>query len=183
MRRKSHRQLGLYLADRYMSHVPNTHIRAFLLGCVEPDHNPATYLKGSLRCQWLRGHNYRNARRFLRRISRRLEAKDRWNLWDYYTLGKLIHYVADAFTLAHNDCFTLDLEAHRQYEAGLQKHFLQYLQQDPQVDPKTAASVMDTIYQYHDLYEQQEASIRTDARYALDACCCVAAMLLTKRII
>lgn len=183
MRRKSHHQLGRYLADRYMSHVPEKYIRAFLLGCVEPDHNPATYLKGSLRCQWLRGHNYRNARRFMRRLSQRLEAKHTLNLWDYYSLGKLIHYVADAFTLAHNDCFTLDLAQHREYEARLQTHFLQYLQEDPLVDPKTAESVMEAVYRYHDLYQQQIPDIRTDARYALNACCCVAALVLTKRIL
>lgn len=183
MRRKSHRDLGCYLADRYMSHVSQIKIQAFLLGCVEPDHNPATYLKGSFRCQWLRGHNYRNARRFMRRVSRRLEAKENLNLWDFYTLGKLIHYVADAFTLAHNDCFTPDLSAHREYEARLQEHFLRYLQEDPTVDPNTAASVMEAVYRYHDLYEQQVPDIHTDARYALNACCCVAALVLAKQIL
>ena len=87
MRGKSHICLGKYLAEHYMDHVSSTHIQAFLLGCLEPDRNPFTYLKGSFRFQWFRGHNYRNARRFLRRISARLEQKETWNLYDYYTLG------------------------------------------------------------------------------------------------
>ncbi len=183
MRRKSHQHLGRYLAARYMSHVPRKHIHAFLIGCVEPDHNPATYLKGSLRFHWLRGHNYRNARRFMRQISRRLEKKQQLKLFDYYTLGKLIHYTADAFTLAHNDFFFENLAEHRKYEAALQEHFLQYLQDDPKTDPIAAPNIMEAIYHYHELYEQQNRSLRTDARFALNACCCVVAVLLTRQIL
>ena len=105
MRGKSHRCLGKYLVQHYMSDTPERYVKAFLLGCIEPDRNPATYLKGSIRCQWLRGHNYRNARRFMRAISARLEKKEKLGLFDYYTLGKLIHYTTDAFTYAHNDTF------------------------------------------------------------------------------
>lgn len=183
MRRKSHHQLGRYLADRYMSHIPQTHIHAFLLGCTEPDGNPATYLKGSLRFQWLRGHNYRNAKRFMGRLSRRLEEKEQLTLLDFYALGKLIHYTADAFTLAHNEVFSTDLASHRAYEAALQEHFLEYLGQDPRTDPQAAISIMDAISRYHAEYERQAANIRTDARYALNACCCVLAVLLGNQIL
>jgi len=96
---KSHISLGHYLIDRYFSWQPRRYRQAFLLGCIEPDRNPATYLKGSFRSQWLRGHNYRNARHFMARISSRLEKKETLNLFDYYTLGKLIHYTADALPL------------------------------------------------------------------------------------
>ena len=183
MRGKSHRCLGKYLAEHYMKDVPELYVSAFLTGCIEPDRNPATYLKGSLRCQWLRGHNYRNARRFMRRISLRLETKKKWNLYDYYTLGKLIHYTTDAFTYAHNDTFPTDLADHRQYEVALQNHFLQFMEQDPQVDVKVARSVMDAISAYHRDYETHAASIRTDSRYALAACCCVLAILFAKPIL
>lgn len=180
MRGKSHICLGKYLTRHYMEHVPQKYQTAFLVGCLEPDRNPLTYLKGSFRCQWLRGHNYRNARRFMRRISRRLEKKERLNLYDYYTLGKLIHYTADAFTYAHNDMFSPKLGDHREYEIALQEHFLQYIQEDPQVDAKAAASVMEAIYSFHREYEELEADIRTDAKFALTACCCVLALLFAK---
>lgn len=182
MRGESHRCLGRYLAEHYLEDIPELYKKAFLIGCVEPDRNPATYLKGSIRCQWLRGHNYRNARRFMRRISRRLEAKEALNLHDYYSLGKLIHYTADAFTYAHNDAFPTKLADHKEYEAALQEHFLQFIQKDPMVDIKIAHSVMDAIYSYHREYEKQEANIRTDSRFALAACCCVLAVLFAKPI-
>lgn len=183
MRGKSHRCLGQYLAEHYLTDVPKPFVNAFLIGCVEPDRNPVTYLKGSLRCQWLRGHNYRNARRFMRQISWRLEKKEKLNLYDYYTLGKLIHYTTDAFTYAHNDMFSTNLGEHREYEAALQEHFLHYLQEDPEVDPHTARSIMEAIYSYHREYEHLDADIYTDARFALTACCCVLAVLFAKPIL
>ena len=183
MRGRSHRCLGKYLVQHYLEDVPQRYQQAFLLGCIEPDRNPATYLKGSIRFQWLRGHNYRNARRFMRRISQRLEEKESFGLYDYYTLGKLIHYTTDAFTYAHNDTFSTNLGEHRVYEAALQDHFLAYLQEDPQVNPRAARTIMDAIYRYHREYEEQEADIHTDSRFALTACCCVLALLFAKPIL
>ena len=124
MRAKSHHALGQYLLDRYLKQIPGFHARAFLFGCVQPDRNPLTYLKGSMRYQWFRGHNYPHTRRFIRRLSRRLENRQYWSVLDYYAMGKLIHYTADAFTYAHNADFDQSLSFHRKYEDALQKHFL-----------------------------------------------------------
>lgn len=183
MRGKSHICLGQYLIDHYMENTPKACTRAFLIGCVQPDRNPVTYLKGSVRFQWLRGHNYRNARRFMRRISQRLERKQQLNLFDYYTLGKLIHYTTDAFTYAHNAEFPRDLSDHRVYEAALQDHFLAYMRTDPQVNPRVAGTIMEAISSYHREYEEKAKGIRTDSRFALTACCCVVALLFAKPIL
>ena len=183
MRGKSHICMGQYLAEHYLADVPNKYTRAFLIGCVEPDRNPITYLKGSFRCQWLRGHNYRNARRFMRQISLRLERREKWRLWDYYTLGKLIHYTTDAFTYAHNADFPRDLSDHREYEARLQDHFLEFMKTDPQVDGQVAGTIMEAIGRFHRQYEAQTRCIRTDSRFALTACCCVLALLFPKPIL
>ena len=183
MRGKSHISLGKYLLRNYLPDLPRQYEAAFLFGCIEPDRNPATYLKGSFRCQWLRGHNYRNARRFMGRISRRLEQKQNWNWFDYYTLGKLIHYTADAFTYAHNDTFPEKLSDHREYEIRLQNHFLNYLQENPQVDVQLARTIMEGIGSYHREYSSETADVHRDSRFALQACCCIMAILLTPRIV
>lgn len=183
MRGQSHRCLGRYLSEHYMAHVPSLYVKAFQLGCIEPDRNPFTYLKGSLRCQWLRGHNYRNARRYMKRISRYLENKDRLNLLDYYCLGKLIHYTADAFTYAHNADFPTRLSSHMEYEVMLQNRFLEYMAEDPQVDPVAARTIMSAIGSCHRSYEQMEYTIHNDCRFALTACCCVLAILFAKPVI
>lgn len=182
MRGKSHICLGQYLLRHYMNDIPKLHRKAFLIGCVEPDRNPVTYLKGSIRCQWMRGHNYRNARRFMRSISWRLERKEKLTAFDYYTLGKLIHYITDAFTYAHNDTFPTNLADHREYEVALQNHFLSYLEEDPSIDIKTARSIMEAIYSYHREYEALNTNIHIDSRFALAACCCVIAVLFPKPI-
>ncbi len=183
MRGKSHIRLGRYLLEHYMPQLPKAYANAFLVGCLEPDRNPVTYLKGSLRCQWLRGHNYRNARRFMRKISQRLERKESFGFFDYYTLGKLIHYTTDAFTYAHNADFPETLAQHRIYEVNLQNHFLEFMETDPQVNPRLAGSVMEAIGRYHREYQSVERNIHTDSRFALTACCCVLAILVAKPIL
>lgn len=177
MRQKSHLYLGHYLLDRYMQNTSHSKQRAFLLGCIQPDRNPFTYLKGSIRYQWLRGHNFPNTKSLIRRISRRLEKKNTLTVVDYYTLGKLIHYTADAFTRAHNRGFSTNLAVHRQYEEYLQIRFLQYLREDPHVNIGRYASIMDAIYGHRYLYCRAAADISTDVSFVLAACCCVVSLL------
>ena len=182
MRGKSHKLLGEYLAREYMTGAPKRYVRAFLIGCVEPDRNPATYLKGSLKFQWLRGHNYRNARSYMSRLSRRLENRSRLRLLDYYSIGKLIHYTTDSFTSAHNDSFPTRLEEHRTYEVMLQHYFLSFLSQNPLPAAAPGQRVMDAIRAQHRLYSRFPADIRTDTRFAFAACCGILATLLPKSV-
>ena len=176
MRGKSHQQLGRYLAEKYMSTLPRRYVRAFLIGCIEPDRNPATYLKGSLRQQWLRGHNWGNAQNYMQRVSRRLENRRKMRLLDYYTMGKLIHYTTDAFTSAHHAYFSENRLEHRQYEAALQNHFIQYLAQAPAIWTDARKPVMDTIRSYHREYIRRPVNIHTDTRFAVIVC----SMVLTR---
>ena len=180
MRGKSHQHLGKYLADKYMAGLPSRYVKAFLIGCIEPDRNPATYIKGSLRQQWLRGHNWGNAQHYMQKVSARLEKRSHLKLLDYYTIGKLIHYTTDAFTSAHNERFGVNLSDHRQYEADLQNHFLDYLAQDPEIWTDTRNPVMDTIRSYHREYLRRPINIHTDSRFAIIVCSMVAAKLFAQ---
>lgn len=179
MRGKSHLTLGKLLAKRYMSDAPSRYIRAFLFGCIEPDRNPATYLKGSLRQAFLRGHNYENSLRYMCRVAHRLEQKKIWHILDYYAMGKLIHYTADAFTYAHNQCFGTRLADHREYEHLLQEHFLRYLEDTPPITAEVYRSAADAIRSCHRSYAREPMGITTDAYFALNACCCVLLTLFT----
>lgn len=181
MRGKSHRYLGRYLIGRYMDTTPRYYQRAFLFGCFQPDWNPTTYLKGSFRFRWLRGHNYPNAHTYMRRISRRLEKKKALTFWDYYTLGKLIHYTADSFTHAHNDSFPASLNAHRKYEIALQEYFLLYIHTNPKIEPKVSSSIIETIGRYHQKYESRETNFLCDTVYTITTCCCILTLLLTEQ--
>lgn len=181
MRGKSHRQLGTYLARTYFPEIPPLYRRAFLLGCIEPDRNPTTYLKGSIRAQWLRGHNFENAKKFMTRIARRLEEKPKWSFFDYYTAGKLIHYTTDAFTYAHNASFPTDLHQHKVYEAELQEYFLNFLKSHKEAPKHPDASVMKTIQENHKEYLRTQPDIFRDAAFAFSVTCCVAKMLSKRK--
>lgn len=180
MRGQSHKRLGEYLAGKYMQNTPKRYIHAFLIGCVEPDRNPATYLKGSFKHQWLRGHNYRNASSYMSRLSKRLENRSQLKLLDYYAIGKLIHYTTDSFTSAHNDRFPTCLETHRAYEATLQNYFLYYLSQNPQPPVIPCRQIMDAIRAQHRLYRRFPSDVHTDSRFAFSVCCLVVSSLLAK---
>lgn len=170
MKLESHRRLGRYLAGSYLSRLPRRQRRAFLLGCVQPDKNPATYLKGSLREQWLRGHNYDNAKRYMRRLSARLERRQKLRLMDFYMLGKLVHYTADAFTAPHNAAFSEDLHHHRAYEAALQRCFLAAFPELPCHVEASGGSIMDTIRAFHREYLRCLGDLTADCQYTIVVC-------------
>ncbi len=181
MLRNSHLQLGIFLSQRYLSCVSKPQTRAFLFGCIEPDKNPFTYLKGSIRFHPLHGHNYSNAAAYMSRLAHRLKNKKRWSLLDYYSLGKLIHYIADAFTHSHNEGFPPDLILHRKYEAKLQHCFLPYLRH-PQIQISEGLSASDTIANLHRIYRSLPPDILHDTRYAINACCSVMDILTAGRL-
>ena len=177
MRNKSHALMGQILLREYLSGLSAGHARFFLLGCTQPDKNPTTYLKGSIRSHWMRGHNYSNASRYMERLSLRLEGKSHFNLWDCYCLGKLIHYSMDAFTFAHDERFPKKLKAHRVYEARLQNYFLAQVRRKPIPSGSFQGSPAALIRSMHASYSRLPGSIETDTDFAFRACC-----LLTKRL-
>ena len=171
MRNKSHALMGRILLREFLPDLPGSSARLFLLGCTQPDKNPATYIKGSLRSQWLRGHNYSNARRYMVRLAQRLEGKDHFSPWDCYCLGKLPHYCLDAFTIAHDERFPKDLKAHRRYEARLQNYFLAKIRRSPIPSGGYPGSSAQLIHAMHEAYSRLPGSIETDTDFAFRTCC------------
>ena len=119
MQKRSHLLLARTLLRQTGDFPRKRFAAAFLVGSCQPDCNPLTYLKGFFRGRRLMGHNYANARPYVFRRIRRLQRRRRWNLWHYYTLGKLTHYLADAFTYPHNEHFPGTLADHHRYESRL----------------------------------------------------------------
>lgn len=169
--------MGRILLRGYFPDISAGHARLFLLGCTQPDKNPATYLKGSLRSQWMRGHNYGNASRFMMRLSMRLDGKRHYSPWDYYCLGKLIHYTLDAFTFAHDCRFERKLRNHRAYEAALQNYFLAQVRRRSLPSCRCPGTPGALIRRMHAAYSRLPGCVETDTDYAFRACC-----LLTQRL-
>lgn len=125
MKTIDHKLLANELIEEFMPKATRLSKKAFYLGCIEPDYNPLSYLRGSLKAKWLRGHHHDNSKWHIDSLSKALErakehSKNPGKRY-YFRLGKLIHYMTDAFTFSHNSVFPGDLSEHRQYEMKL--HF------------------------------------------------------------
>lgn len=168
MKQESHRRLGRHLMDQLPRQPKRRHSKAFLIGCVEPDRNPLSYLKGSLRSKWFYGHNYQNADRWIERTIRHLQQRAHWNLLDYYRLGKLIHYTSDAFTYVHNNCFCEPIHAHRAYESELQELFLQRLQDARARREARRRDLAEAFRAVHAQYLEAVADVHRDCQYILE---------------
>lgn len=180
MRRSSHYQLGKRLEESFFQNLSRCRKAAFLTGCIQPDANPLTYCKGSLRECFLRGHNYENASSFLFRIAQRLERKGCLSLWDWYTLGKLMHYTADAFTYPHNNCSGWNLRRHRSYEVQLQTEFLRMLPGLPLVLWEDCPPITALIEKNHAAYLQTPESMERDILFCYSVCSAIAGKIADK---
>lgn len=186
MKSCSHYSLGHYLNKTYLQRYPVLYQRAFSIGCIQPDKNPTTYFKGSIRWQWLRGHNWNNAKRYIRRSANRLQGKIYLKMWDFYCLGKLIHYTADAFTYTHNAHYSKSLSAHRDYESILHRKLEMYLKERSDgiaiiCDPNKP--VGDYISKNHKQYIHRHPCMDNDMEYSVRMCSQVLQLILHSKSI
>ena len=170
MEMRSHVLLAGYL----LNDIPACHSvinqKAFILGCIEPDFNMFSYLKGSIKCQKLRGHNYNSSRRYTLRVIEHLQGRTSWTMRDYYRLGKLMHYLADAFTYPHNESYPGTLWEHRVYESHLHPHLVAELRRWAQVSvgekPKDAGTFIAGL---HEEYTGLPGNYHNDAMFIIQA--------------
>lgn len=137
MQTKDHLALGRYLADSF-SMEPVKRI-AFLTGNIMPDINKFSYIHGYLQLLYthmtfkkrnpltindhrrmlIGGHTAEGSRFFVNRIYRTLRKKKFLTIYDYYRLGKAMHYLADRFTYPHTMQYRDGFFAHIHYEEKL----------------------------------------------------------------
>lgn len=122
MKTIDHDLFGRYLIDIMGNRFNEKYNKMFLLGCTAPDRNPFTYVRGSVRNQIFKGHNFHNTRGVIRRSIKILVGKTNWGGSEYYRMGKMIHYILDAFTFPHNEEFMGSIKKHVQYEAKLHQY-------------------------------------------------------------
>ena len=171
MQKRSHKLLASTLLASVQGFQSRRYELAFLLGSFQPDCNPLTYLKGSIRARLLGGHNFTNSRPYVLTRLQRLEQKDRWNLWNYYTLGKLTHYVADAFTFPHNEHWPDSLASHHVYETQLRIYLAEHLRE--YAFPDCSAEQLDLIPALEALHRQylesRNSDLSRDTRFIVEA--------------
>ncbi len=142
---------------------------AFLFGSFQPDVNPLSYLKGSLRHNKLKGHNYANSRAYINARILKLQRRRRWTMWQYYTLGKLTHYLADAYTYPHNEDYPDSMMDHHNYETGLRQFMRGYLSNRHICRQQARRDLIAALEELHAQYMSTRASMYRDASYILKA--------------
>lgn len=169
MQKRSHKLLAHTLMDSCNGFDKKRFEMAFVFGSFQPDCNPLSYLKGFARGKKFMGHNFSNSQLYIHAQIRRLQRRERWSVWQYYTLGKLTHYLADAFTFPHNDSYTDSLIAHRQYEDALREQFAQYMEEYTQRAAKARQDLNEALDRLHCQYEDTVSDWQRDIRYILEA--------------
>lgn len=169
MQKRSHKLLANAVLKSEDGFRTKRYEWAFLFGSFEPDCNPFSYLKGSIRAQRFAGHNFSNSQRFIERKIRLLQRKQKWNLWHYYTLGKMTHYLADAFTFPHNPHFFDNMLAHHQYETDLRAYLEEYLKDRTLRQKAFREDVVEALTQLHEFYLHSSADQHMDVQYILEA--------------
>lgn len=138
MQTKDHLALGRYMAHTFQIKNPANHA-AFVLGNIMPDINKLSYIRGYFqllaagrrrktrrrlslndhRRMLIGGHTAEGSRFFVNRIYRTLVGKTRLSVYDYYRIGKAMHYLADRFTFPHTMAYGDGFFSHVRYEKRL----------------------------------------------------------------
>ncbi len=121
MNRHSHILIAEFTLKHYLPQATPLQKKALIAGCVYPDRNPFTYLKGSLRHRRFHGHHWDNAQKHIEKICRRIEGYKSLTWRSCFDIGQLLHYGCDGFTYAHNRDFHQGLRQHRMYESQLHR--------------------------------------------------------------
>ena len=169
MQKRSHRLLAAALLQSRSGFSARRYEAAFLFGSFQPACNPLSYLKGSRTARFLRGHNYDNSKEYLFSQIRTLQNRENWTLWQYYTLGKLTPYLADAFTYPHNSTYSESLMAHRRYEARLRLYLEQQLEKYALGREERREDLTAALMKLHERYLTRSSDLRRDAVYICKA--------------
>lgn len=136
---------------------------AFEYGCISPDINPLTYIKG---------HTYSatigNVKKMLQKLHGKLKSPA-----DYFQLGRAVHFIGDYFTFPHTPLFSGSLSEHRSYESCL--HRLISEENTPLGDISAeyftdADKCIGMIERLHKKYSGLKNSISTDWSFIRYAC-------------
>ena len=101
MQTKDHYLLGCFLLEHQKIFLDPVRRNLFLFGCIEPDINPTTYVRGSIKHQLFHGHNAENIGKHIEHITRKLAKSGVITPMQWFRFGTLLHYLADSFTFTH----------------------------------------------------------------------------------
>lgn len=190
MQKRSHKLLAGALLQSHQGFDARRFELAFLFGSFQPDCNPLTYLKGSsFHGPKFQGHCFPSSWAYIESRIQRLQARRQWTMWNYYTLGKLTHYLADAFTYPHNEIYPDGPLNHHRYETALRLRLAEVLEsRRPRLQSRCGdlTEALDTLH--HQYLRGGVSGPDRDIRYILAAtallmaACCPASARAVKTV-
>lgn len=140
---------------------------AFEYGCISPDVNPLTYIKG---------HTFSGTSLYVKNSLSRLHGKLK-SPKDYFDLGRAIHFIGDYFTFPHTPLFKGTISEHISYEHCLHKH-ISSLKSDilteSKLDISNEKKCIALLEKVHEKYYSAKNSISNDWNYIRFMCSSVA---------
>lgn len=176
MKTETHRFFALWLIDKYLGELPAVYRAAFYIGCMEPDYSAISYLYGFFTRPFY-GHDYENRRKWLEKRLNRLENFS-LSSGELFKLGRLVHFLCDAFTRVHNYPCHGNFSSHARYEKRLNSAMKSALFDDGTVyAPGTGKP--EPISE-HERYICGDPSPENDCRYIIDLAASVIKYALPK---
>ena len=169
MQKRSHKLLANSLLRSHRGFAARRYELAFLFGSFQPDCNPLTFLRGIRFTHKPQGHNFISTQLYINRRIRDLQRRSEWSIWQYYTLGKLTHYLADAFTYPHNEHYSDSLMNHHRYETELRQCLAEHLSRTEPLKQQLRHELTDALDQLHRQYMESRSNLEQDIRYILEA--------------
>lgn len=131
-----------------------------LAGSIMPDLLFHTYIVG---------HTWKAA---YKRTLKRLEHLECWgsvNMFSFFWLGYLLHYVEDFFTFPHNEEFIGNVAEHVSYESRMLKKVKQFYQKEKatlnDMSFMTGEALCNYLIDLHKEYLEKERTFETDRYY------------------
>ncbi len=169
-----HKILASYIIRHSGNMGLEKHRYAFTLGSVMPDLDIGNYVKGFFKGHPLKMHFTVNSTPVIRKKLERLHQKEKRKLtWaDYYRLGVLTHFLADAFTFPHNEAFQGSMLEHAEYEAQeLHPAFQQAARREiEELNFGREKNLWELFCSAHSEYLREEPSPWRDISYIVSVC-------------
>lgn len=175
MRKKSHISLARYLVRQHGQFEMFQHKKAFYLGSILPDLNPAM-----VAAPHEYETSYENLKEDIRELTEGWRAEYSPRAF-WRKLGIIMHYLADYFTFPHNVSFDGSLKDHCIYEGELKHWLRRYVHTAEAKDifraQKFRAKQMNTaeeLFHYievsHAVYMREKHSVESDCRWIVEIC-------------
>lgn len=135
----------------------------FIAGCIAPDINPFTYIKG---------HMFSDRHKFLEKVLKSGKVSA-------YNMGIMIHYIGDCFTFPHNSGFKGNLNEHLEYENRLHSFInSDFSRFAGKIKIPEKLSLSELFRTLHDEYTASAKTLENDCRYIYTVCVEIAGRLI-----